>query len=251
MSSAGAAQCDGLCTNCSAFMRNSPCCYLNGHRCPCDCGNHAPASGPNPACCGKCGTKLTSSNGFDFWCDKCRAWNPARQQVRQHARQQQAPVCDCPSRIAHLVTCGLAPPQPARPLPQQALTDIAAERVRQEQLRHEGRFPYTCAGEGLTPAEKLAVLAEEFGEVAREISDARNCRTEPNPKRLRAELVQVAAVAVAWVESLDAAAARAARPRWECECGIGRDSWEKGPHQISRGDGKPPQDCPGRPHVAT
>jgi NTP pyrophosphatase (non-canonical NTP hydrolase) len=169
--------------------------------------------GPNPACCGKCGSKLTSSNGIDFWCDKCRAWNPARQQA-----PRQAPVCDCPSQIAHLVTCGLAPPQPARPMPQQALTDVAAERVRQEQLRAQGRFPYTCAGDGLTPAEKLAVLAEEFGEVAREISDARNCRTEPNPKRLRAELVQVAAVAVAWVESLDAAAARASKT-W-CAHGI-------------------------------
>jgi NTP pyrophosphatase (non-canonical NTP hydrolase) len=193
-------------------MSSSVCLYPSVHNTTCVCGLDDPK--PNPACCGKCGTKLTTSNGIDFWCGTCRAWNPARQSARQQAAA--APVCDCPSQIAHLVTCGLAPPQPARPMPQQALTDVAAERVRQEQLRHDGRFPYTCAGDGLTPAEKLAVLAEEFGEVAREISDARNCRTEPNPKRLRAELVQVAAVAVAWVESLDAAAARASAPERAC-----------------------------------
>jgi NTP pyrophosphatase (non-canonical NTP hydrolase) len=42
---------------------------------------------------------------------------------------------------------------------------------------------------------KLTVLAEEFGEVARAI-------LENNPGNLKEELVQVAAVSVAWLESL-------------------------------------------------
>lgn len=52
-----------------------------------------------------------------------------------------------------------------------------------------------CSGTGITGTTKMAVLAEEVGEVARAVLD----RT---PDRLRTELVQVAAVAVAWLESL-------------------------------------------------
>lgn len=43
----------------------------------------------------------------------------------------------------------------------------------------------------------LAVLTEEVGEVARALLDCES------PERLRAELVQVAAVAVAWAEAID------------------------------------------------
>lgn len=84
--------------------------------------------------------------------------------------------------------------------------EIYEERLRQEQLKAEGRFKYTCAENGLTLGEKLAVLMEEVGEAARAMSEC--CGTIgdthfANPHAaLRKELIQVAAVAMAWVESL-------------------------------------------------
>lgn len=78
---------------------------------------------------------------------------------------------------------------------------VRKERVRQEQLRREGRFAFTCAdrfieGKPVLPAAKLVVLVEEVGEVARAICDG-------DDANLREELVQVAAVCVAWLEALE------------------------------------------------
>lgn len=66
-------------------------------------------------------------------------------------------------------------------------SDIDAERARQDEKWGVDRH--------LNPLLWLAILAEEFGEVAKDTLE--NC---PN---LREELVQVAAVAVAWVEDID------------------------------------------------
>lgn len=52
-----------------------------------------------------------------------------------------------------------------------------------------------CSGDGITPELKTVVLLEEVGEVARAVF-------ERDAWNLREELVQVAAVAVAWLESL-------------------------------------------------
>ncbi len=73
---------------------------------------------------------------------------------------------------------------------------IDAERARQE-LRwaepHEwGRG--SCASDAVEPTVKAAVLTEECGEVARAVLE--------RDSGLKDELVQVAAVAVAWLESL-------------------------------------------------
>jgi NTP pyrophosphatase (non-canonical NTP hydrolase) len=60
----------------------------------------------------------------------------------------------------------------------------------------------------MTNAERLAVLVEEVGEVAQEVLTQNGCRlardTTGTVEGLRVELVQVAAVAVAWLEGLDA-----------------------------------------------
>jgi NTP pyrophosphatase (non-canonical NTP hydrolase) len=80
---------------------------------------------------------------------------------------------------------------------------VNAERKRQEQLKLEGRFTHTCADNELTPSEKVAVLAEEFGEVAHEVTESIGNHAELDRAALRKELIQVAAVAVAWVECLD------------------------------------------------
>lgn len=83
---------------------------------------------------------------------------------------------------------------------------IVTERRRQDTLKAAGRFEYSCADDGMTNAEKLACLAEELGEVAREVltqEDRRLARdTVGTREALRAEVVQVAAVALAWVEAL-------------------------------------------------
>jgi NTP pyrophosphatase (non-canonical NTP hydrolase) len=75
---------------------------------------------------------------------------------------------------------------------------IAFERERQgakwAQPHDWGRGD--CSSAGVAPIVKAAVLAEECGEVARAVLDL-------DDTQLRTELVQVAAVAVAWLEGLD------------------------------------------------
>lgn len=77
------------------------------------------------------------------------------------------------------------------------LMEIRKERLRQEDLKAAGKFRFTCADKELTNHERLAILAEEFGEVARAIC-------EGDLANMREELVQVAAVALSWVQGLDA-----------------------------------------------
>lgn len=80
-----------------------------------------------------------------------------------------------------------------------ALRDVGLERFRQEGLRVAGKFAHTCAdATAMIDTERFAVLGEEFGEVAREVVE------HGDDRELRKELVQVAAVAVAWIEAIDA-----------------------------------------------
>lgn len=75
---------------------------------------------------------------------------------------------------------------------------IHAERCRQERkwAKPHAHGYGSCASEGVEPMVKVAVLVEEVGEVARALLDGSDVDV------LRAELVQVAAVATAWLESL-------------------------------------------------
>ena len=73
------------------------------------------------------------------------------------------------------------------------LINVAFERLLQDRAwPDQQRDP-------LTPW--LAILVEEVGEAAR----ASLANKSDGPQDLRAELVQVAAVAVAWIETIDAA----------------------------------------------
>jgi len=79
-----------------------------------------------------------------------------------------------------------------------AYDEIRAERARQDALAGAGRW----AGESIATISndrRLRVLVEEVGEVARDLEE-----DEEDDLELRIELVQVAAVAVAWLEALDA-----------------------------------------------
>lgn len=90
----------------------------------------------------------------------------------------------------------------ARSLQGKILEEIWAERGRQETLKREGRFKYSCADAEMTEFEKLAILTRELGEVAQATGKLTAARHNVN---LRTELIQVAAVAMAWVESIDLA----------------------------------------------
>ena len=101
------------------------------------------------------------------------------------------------------------------------IREIVRERERQEELKNSGKFLWTCADPAIANPRKLAVLAEEFGEAAREVTEEiieydksgratdditgslHDVAQAEARTRLRKELIQVAAVAVAWVEALD------------------------------------------------
>lgn len=83
------------------------------------------------------------------------------------------------------------------------LKDVHRERLRQNQLKSEGKFAYTCADSEMTQSDRLAVLGEEFGEVCHEVNEGIGVNRKVILAKLRKELVQVAAVCVAWVESVD------------------------------------------------
>ena len=102
------------------------------------------------------------------------------------------------------------------------LRKVFEERGRQENLRAAGKFQWTCAAvpsdePRATAERKLAVLSEEVGEVAHEVTDfgisKDRYEDEPLPfpkhrevhfrRLIQTELIQVAACAVAWSEALE------------------------------------------------
>jgi hypothetical protein len=89
------------------------------------------------------------------------------------------------------------------------LDAVGVERDRQERRKAEGRFTHTCADpDGMNDYERLAVLVEEVGEVAREVLTGEGRRLARDSvgtdSALFEELIQVAAVAVAWSEAVKA-----------------------------------------------
>lgn len=89
--------------------------------------------------------------------------------------------------------------------------EISDERVRQERLRASGKFLHTCASpdfRAFTHFGRVVVLGEEFGEVCRAALDVEGAAEGRHDlitarAKLRAELIQVAAVAFAYIEALD------------------------------------------------
>lgn len=87
------------------------------------------------------------------------------------------------------------------------VADIEAERGAQD----DRWGAWSAGGDQMSHPEKYAVLGEEVGEVGeavvQQIAD-RRFRRGQHAEDLRAELIQVAAVAVAWVEAIDRARER-------------------------------------------
>ena len=83
-----------------------------------------------------------------------------------------------------------------------ALFDVDEEVRRQDLLAREGRFNGTHILPGGTDLERLAVLAEEFGEVSIEVCKAITTDSMVRREGLYEELIQVAAVSVAWAAAI-------------------------------------------------
>lgn len=80
------------------------------------------------------------------------------------------------------------------------LLDLARRR---QQAKHGNQTP---ANPMMDPHWKLTVLVEEVGEVARALQDSQD-----DPDHLAAELIDVAAVALAWLESIELPAGKEKR----------------------------------------
>jgi hypothetical protein len=78
-------------------------------------------------------------------------------------------------------------------------SQVVLERARQDQLLAAGKFPFNCANTIVGSLFKLPILTEEVGEVGKAI-------LETDSVELSKELIQVAAVCVAWLEALEAQA---------------------------------------------
>jgi hypothetical protein len=86
---------------------------------------------------------------------------------------------------------------------------ITAERRRQRELLRAGKFTLDVAHPTPDETRKLRILTEELGEVAEAIDRLEGCPKSALRIRhsaLVAELTQVCAVAVAWLESFEATA---------------------------------------------
>ncbi len=109
---------------------------------------------------------------------------------------------------------------------------IAQERSHQRELFLNGQIMFDVSSAVPDPNRKLRVLTEEVGEVAQEIEllekfsltgeggKARAKGLAVRTEKLRDELVQVAAVAVAWLESLEAPSGAATIKPPKCIHGI-------------------------------
>lgn len=86
-----------------------------------------------------------------------------------------------------------------------AISRVTEERQRQNAAVRDGVFPWDCADPAGPDGYKLGVLSEEVGEVARILVEGHEGQGTRflRERRLRQELTQVAAVATAWLESLD------------------------------------------------
>lgn len=96
--------------------------------------------------------------------------------------------------------------------------EIINELDNQDELKEKGKFLYVLKdSDTLFPmSEKLCVLAEEFGEVSKEVTEkiihdgmckkdgnSLGCTDPTHIVRLRKELIQLAACCVGWIECID------------------------------------------------
>lgn len=73
------------------------------------------------------------------------------------------------------------------------------EEVRKERIKQDSRFGWP---RNHSPSWWLTILAEEFGEYARDVCD-KKFEEGQYVENMREELIQIAAVAIAAIEDLD------------------------------------------------
>jgi len=158
--------------------------------------------------CDECGTTITADYLVSTEQTKAERLEVARAHLRQDGW-----ICD--ERGDYCPAC-------SRPATAAVLAEVASERARQDARWGEQTHP---DGTGNRDQQRDAERAREwcqsaFGSgygtwsdiLAEEVAEA---NAERDPSKLRAELIQVAAVAAAWIEAIDrrtAATEDAARP---------------------------------------
>lgn len=84
---------------------------------------------------------------------------------------------------------------------------VLLERERQESLCREGVHKFTCSDPAIPNLRKFPILLEEVGKVGTELEFLSGTDDKLDQEyardRLRDELTQVAAVTIAWLESLE------------------------------------------------
>lgn len=86
------------------------------------------------------------------------------------------------------------------------LSDITLAAIQAEATgAHAKHGPYSMLGDRYSPGDRLAILVEEVGEVARELTYDQGGPGvgHYDPDRLVKELVQVAAMAASWIEHIE------------------------------------------------
>lgn len=86
------------------------------------------------------------------------------------------------------------------------LSDLTLAAVQAEATgAHARHGEHSMLGTSVTESDRLAILTEEVGEVARELNEDRLGNIHPDEWRDRRvkELIQVAAMALTWVEHLE------------------------------------------------
>lgn len=85
------------------------------------------------------------------------------------------------------------------------LSDLTLSAVRAEATRaYLLHGDHSMLGVAVTESDRLAILTEEVGEVAKELNEDRlgNLGDDWRDQRVK-ELIQVAAMALSWVEALE------------------------------------------------
>lgn len=132
-----------------------------------------------------------------------------RQTAALAAERRSGPGCLTPAAGTPIPEAA-EPTEPAPPLPPHLhaqtviFSAIADERERQERLKAVGKFVYSCADREIPHIECYLVLAEEVGEVAHELNETIGGHRPLDKAKLTKELIQSAAVIVAWLEKLRA-----------------------------------------------
>jgi len=85
----------------------------------------------------------------------------------------------------------------------QVIGEVQAECLRQTELKAAGRFTHTPADPEVTNLARLAILGEEFGEVARAVVESEGLANDRHDKKIRTELIQVMAVCASWIVGME------------------------------------------------